>query len=186
MRVLLIWLAFLAPMQAADDALQAAVQNMRRPSLEKPVRTLTDIGKPLVVFGGLLLVAAFDAAAGPATARLALVALAGTNLAVEGLKRTFGRARPDGEHKRSKASFPSSHAANAFALAFVLIRRYRRALWIFGPLATGVAFSRVYLNRHYMSDVIAGAAIGVLCAWAAARWFAHRAATKEAKEAPPG
>jgi undecaprenyl-diphosphatase len=176
MRVLVLWLAFLGPLQTLDDGVQAAVQRLRTPTLERPVRTLTDVGRPVVVLGALLLIAAFDAAAGPATARLALAALIPTNLAVEGLKHAIGRTRPDGDRKRSNSSFPSSHAANAFALAFVLARRYRRAAALLVLFAVGVAFSRMYLNRHYASDVVAGAAIGTLCAWWAARWLAARAA----------
>lgn len=173
-RPLLLALALAAPLQAADEALQRAVQDLRRPALEAPMRGLTDIGKPVVVFGGLLLVAAFDAAAGPATARLALFALIPVNLVVEGVKRGVGRVRPDGERKASNASFPSSHAGNAFALAFVLARRYRRWAPALYGLAAAVAFSRVYLNRHYASDVLAGAAVGVLCAWGVARWLDRR------------
>ncbi len=175
MKTLLLALALLGPLQAADAALQRAVQDMRRPVLEQPMRSLTGIGKPVVVFGALLLVAAFDAAAGPATARLALAALVPTNLVVEGLKRAVGRTRPDGDRKRSNSSFPSSHAANAFALAWVLARRYRRFAPAFMILAALVAVSRVYLNRHYVSDVVAGAAIGLACAFWSARWLAARA-----------
>jgi membrane-associated phospholipid phosphatase len=183
MKAFLLVLAFLGPLQAADDSVQAWVQQQRGPLLERPMRSLTDLGKPVVVFAGLLLVAAFDVSAGPATARLALAALVPTNLVVEGLKRLTGRTRPDGEHKRSNTSFPSSHAANAFALAWVLARRYRR--WAAAPwvLAALVAVSRVYLNRHYASDVLVGSAIGVLCAWFAARtmaaWEARRHARSE-------
>lgn len=176
MKTLMVWLAFLGPLQALDDGMQAAIQDMRSPALERPMRTLTDIGRPVVLFGGLLLVAAFDAAAGPATARLALAALVPTNLAVEGLKRGIGRTRPDGDRKRSNSSFPSSHAANAFALAFVLARRYRRVAAVFVLFAGAVACSRTYLNRHYVSDIVAGAAIGWFAAWGTARFFAARAA----------
>jgi membrane-associated phospholipid phosphatase len=173
----LMWvvLALLSPLQLADDSMQQAVQSARRPALERPMRTLSDIGRPVVVFGGLLVVAAFDAAAGPSTARLALVALVPTNLVVEGLKWLVNRTRPDGSHRRSNSSFPSSHAANAFALAVILARRYRRAGVLFFLLAVAVAASRVYLNRHYVSDVVVGAAIGAAAAWGVARLQATRA-----------
>ena len=82
MRALLLWLAFLGPLQALDEGVQAAVQGMRTPALESPMRAFTDVGRPVVVFGGLLLVAAFDAAAGPATARLAIAALGAPREAV--------------------------------------------------------------------------------------------------------
>jgi undecaprenyl-diphosphatase len=102
------------------------------------------------------------------------VALAGTNLVVEVLKRAVGRTRPDGARKRSNSSFPSSHAANAFALAWVLGARWRRGAPWFLALALTVAFSRMYLNRHFLSDVVAAALIGMICSWAAARWLPLR------------
>jgi membrane-associated phospholipid phosphatase len=57
-------------------------------------------------------------------------------------------------------SFPSSHAANWFALATVAFLFYRRSAWFMFPLATGVAFSRVYNGVHYPGDVAAGAVLG--------------------------
>ena len=108
------------------------------------------------------------------------------NLAVEGLKRLTYRARPDGEHKRSNAAFPSSHAANAFALAAVLARRWRRAapaLWL---LAALIAFSRIYLNRHFTSDAVVGSVIGLVGAWAVhAEWERRRLRAQERASLPP-
>ncbi|HSH95087.1 MAG TPA: phosphatase PAP2 family protein, partial [Roseimicrobium sp.] len=54
-------------------------------------------------------------------------------------------------------SFPSSHAANWFASAAVVILFFRRSWrWMF-PMAAAVAFSRVYNGVHYPSDVVGGA-----------------------------
>lgn len=171
MKPLLLLLALLGPLQSLDDAARRAVQDARTPAGDRWMRVATDLGKPVVVFGILLGVAAFDPVSGPATARLALAALLGTNLAVESVKRATFRARPDGEHKRSNAAFPSSHAANAFALAAVLARRWRRLAPLFLAVAVVVAFSRIWLDRHWTSDVVAGAALGVVVTWAAARWL---------------
>ena len=76
------------------------------------------------------------------------------------LKRAIGRPRPlDPEDRRS---MPSGHATNAFAAATVLGHRYPSWRAPLYALATTVAFARVYLGRHYPSDVVAGAAIGVV------------------------
>jgi len=73
------------------------------------------------------------------------------------------------------SSFPSDQAALFFALAAGLWRCSRP----FGVLAIlvatiGVCAVRIYLGIHYPSDVIAGAAIGVLCVYATARIGSNR------------
>src|SRR4029434_9991025 len=116
-------------------------------------------------------------------------ALLGTNVVVETVKRAVNRPRPDGEHRRSNASFPSSHAANAFTVAAILWRRWPRLGPLFGAVAVLVAFSRIYLNRHVLTDVVAGAAIGVFLAWAAVRWLwgwaERRSSRRMTVETPP-
>jgi undecaprenyl-diphosphatase len=178
--VLLLAATLVDPVVDLDHAVQEAVQRSRQPGLERSMRMFTDVGRPAVVLGGLAAIAWLDRAQGLRVAADALLALAPTNLLVEGLKRATHRARPDGERKRSNASFPSSHAANAFALAAVLGRRWRSAAPGLLVLASAVAISRVYLNRHFVSDILVGAAIGLLCAWAVARWRSGRAARKAA------
>ena len=79
----------------------------------------------------------------------------------QGIKLATGRTRPDG----TGYSFPSGHAASAFATATVLHRYYG---WRVGvpafALASYVGGSRLSENRHYLSDVVFGAAIGTLSA----------------------
>ncbi len=79
----------------------------------------------------------------------------------QGLKFAAGRTRPDG----TSYSFPSGHAASAFATATVLQRYYG---WKVGvpafALAAYVGGSRLSENRHYLSDVLFGASIGILSA----------------------
>jgi len=78
---------------------------------------------------------------------------------VQALKYSVQRQRPD---ESNHHSFPSGHSASAFATAGVLQRHYG---WKVGVPATVVAAyvatSRVHDNRHYLSDVIFGAAMGV-------------------------
>jgi membrane-associated phospholipid phosphatase len=74
------------------------------------------------------------------------------------LKPTIDRTRPNGGHQ----SFPSGHAASAFAGAAFLERRYGWRLGVpAGLLATFTAWTRVESHEHYTSDVIAGAALGI-------------------------
>jgi membrane-associated phospholipid phosphatase len=167
-------LTLLAPVESCDRRLQLDVQTLRRPGLERPMHTLSEGCNRTTVAIGLLAVALLGGPAGVETARVAVVVLVPVNLAVEGVKRVVNRARPDGEQKRSNASFPSSHAANAFALAVILSRRWRRLTPLFVVLALAVGFARLYLNRHYPSDVIVGALLGSLLAWLAARAWERR------------
>lgn len=60
-------------------------------------------------------------------------------------------------------SFPSSHAANSFAIAALLSIYYQKLSWLFILLATIVGFSRIYVGVHFPSDVIGGAVVGVIC-----------------------
>lgn len=69
----------------------------------------------------------------------------------------------------SGLSFPSGHAALAFATAAVMARllpRWRLPFWFVAGL---VAAERVAENAHYVSDVVAGAGLGVLCGLIAVR-----------------
>lgn len=83
--------------------------------------------------------------------------------AVYGLKSWTHELRPDGS---SYNSFPSGHTAAAFASAAWLDKEYgRRYPWVvLGGylLAGGTGALRVYNNRHWLGDVIAGAAFGYL------------------------
>jgi undecaprenyl-diphosphatase len=57
-------------------------------------------------------------------------------------------------------SFPSSHAVNNFAVSVFFLRIYPKFKWLLLVSASLIAFSRVYVGRHYPSDVIGGAIIG--------------------------
>ena len=61
-------------------------------------------------------------------------------------------------------SFPSDHAAAAFAIAVAVLLYSRRAGIAFLAIATVIGTSRVVEGLHYPTDVMAGAAVGVLAA----------------------
>lgn len=77
-----------------------------------------------------------------------------------GLKYATQRERPDGSDSHS---FPSSHASLTFATATVLARHRGWQSAVLGySVATYVAASRLHDNRHYLSDVVFGAAVGAI------------------------
>ena len=114
--------------------------------------------------------------------RLGLLAVIVASLSVQVVKNLFCRARPltamSGQFfvefpclgkGTGFISFPSGHSVTSFALAYVLSRAYPRWSLIFYGLASLVALSRVYLAKHFASDVVAGAAIGLLAGWIVCR-----------------
>lgn len=101
----------------------------------------------------------------------AAVAAAGTNALLVVLKRRFRRPRPC-EVRRHPSfahvrppdafSFPSGHSMNACAVCTVLALHLPILAPALAVLAASVAASRVVLGMHYVSDVLAGSALGTL------------------------
>ncbi len=93
------------------------------------------------------------------------------------LKSLFGRARPymnegplsfhplnpDNDYH----SFPSGHTIVAFSAASVISSNFRNpAVYAVSySLATGVAMARIYKDKHWLSDVLMGAALGGVIGW---------------------
>ena len=89
-----------------------------------------------------------------------LRALVFTQIVVGPIKYSVRRERPDGSNR---LSFPSGHTANAFAIAGVLNRRYGPRVGIpFYVLGAFVGAGRIEGNRHFLSDVVAGATLGTI------------------------
>jgi len=91
------------------------------------------------------------------------LALGATRLATDGLKSTIHEERPDESNDRS---FPSGHTSMSFAAAATLHKRYG---WKYGfpayAVATFVGAARVKADKHFVHDVIAGAALGEAAGW---------------------
>lgn len=69
-------------------------------------------------------------------------------------------------------SFPSGHASNGLACAWVLFRMTKKQLGIPAlVLAVFIALSRLYVGVHYPSDVLVGVIIGIVCAEISVRYM---------------
>jgi membrane-associated phospholipid phosphatase len=115
----------------------------------------------------------FNNAKSRETAGLSFEAFVISGLAASAIKMAVGRQRPLSTvnptsfgHSGLNSSFPSGHTTVAFAAATVVAEQYPR-WYIAAPLyagAAGVGFSRMYANKHWMSDVVAGAMLGTATA----------------------
>ncbi|HUR03259.1 MAG TPA: phosphatase PAP2 family protein [Nonomuraea sp.] len=174
---------------AMDRAVFDAVAGTATPNLD---RLLVGVSNAANYSRLWMLTAAVVAAFGGGRGRRAAgrgvlaiaVASAVTNLC---LKPLAGRRRPDRAvhgpvslsrrvRRPMSTSFPSGHAASAFAFAYGL-GAANPAIWGLVRLAgAAVAYSRVHTGVHYPSDVVVGAVVGGLCGWTVRRLVGRRAA----------
>ncbi|EKV32332.1 Membrane-associated phospholipid phosphatase [Caenispirillum salinarum AK4] len=109
------------------------------------------------------------------------------------VKFTTGRIRPEdmlntdtplyGFYPFSgEQSFPSGHSQAIFSAMVALGILFPRHRWWFIGIASLVAFSRVATYQHFLSDIIAGSAIGVLVTLGLARKFSKKAPLRLGKK----
>jgi|SRR5579872_5116368 len=126
----------------------------------------------------LAVVASNDSARYIALGAAAMAVIAGI-FSFKVVKRAVGRKRPCviAPHcwanvlPPDQFSFPSGHSITAFAVALSLGTFYPAALPVLLFCAGSVAASRVLLGMHFLSDVIAGSALGASFGYAAAQLF---------------
>ena len=84
-------------------------------------------------------------------------------LAVPYLKVTFGRSRPCDEYLKTACptdySFPSGHAAVAFAFAFLSLGTVAFPFYYISAFL--IALSRVYMGVHFLNDIVGGMVVGI-------------------------
>lgn len=178
------WLQKLARL---DRELYAAIANVPTPTLDEPIRRLSNSANYSLIWlsaaGGLAIV---GGRRGRRAALAGVLAIGITSAVVnQGIKRLYPRPRPDraGEqvplerHVRmpGSTSFPSGHSASGFAFA-TAVGAYSPVLGV--PLrfmAAAIAYSRVHTGVHYPGDAVIGsllgASIGALVASVARRWL---------------
>jgi membrane-associated phospholipid phosphatase len=163
------WRLALGDLAAIDDAVYRAVAATPSPALDRPLARLSRAADHSVLWIGI---AAGLAAGGGSGRRAAVAGLGSVAVASAvvnaGLKHLHGRPRPDGARvgrgravrMPRSASFPSGHAASAFAFATAAGAELPVAALPLRCLAAAVAYARVHGGAHYPGDVIGGALLG--------------------------
>lgn len=159
-----------------DTLALEVVLEMRHPVTTKVLTSVTGLGSATaaLVFVGLFFLAGWNDEAGQA-----LVTLTVAGVVVGTLMVTIQRAFPpqpvcltDGAETVAH-SFPSGHAAAVTGFAMVARESDELPFGVAATLAAVIAFSRVYLGTHYLSDTLVGVAIGV-GSFLVARWLLAR------------
>lgn len=162
---------------AADASAQQWAQDHVSAPMRELLHVLTAAGDVRWLVVLVLLVAGWLALGAQWQALWAWVFFIGLNgLAVRLLKNLLDRARPEVLHEMltSGASFPSGHTSGAvvvYGLLWLVLRgrlspgASRVLAWVCGVLVATIALSRILLQAHFASDVLAGALLGL--AWCA-------------------
>jgi undecaprenyl-diphosphatase len=155
---------------ALDHAVYGAIAGSATPTLDRGLVALTraaDHSKLWFACAGVLAVAGGPRGRRAAGRGLASIAVAsgGVNLGVKLLSRRKRPDRVDVPEARQvrmplSTSFPSGHAASAFAFATAAGHGMVAFDLPLRVLATAVAYSRVHTGVHYPGDVLVGALIG--------------------------
>ncbi len=155
--------------QAVDDLVD---RNLRgRPAIDRFMYSITELGDFSLLWHLLASVRGLRSDDElTAAVRVSAVLGAESTLVNGVIKSLFRRERPVPDFERphhlrmpKTTSFPSGHASAAFCAATLLSdgrSPARRALWY--GLAGTVAFSRVHVKIHHASDVLGGAAVGLV------------------------
>jgi undecaprenyl-diphosphatase len=157
---------------AVDRAVYSAVAATPTPSLDEPLRRLSNAANNSGLW--LAVAAGLGVAGGRAGRRAAVrgtVAIGVTSALVNlAVKSAWSRQRPDraaagvplwrNVQMPASTSFPSGHAASGFAFAAAIGRDQPWLGVALRFLAATVAYSRVHTGVHYPGDIVAGSLIG--------------------------
>jgi membrane-associated phospholipid phosphatase len=164
---------WLVQAERADVAVYAAVARSDVPTLDRAMRRVSHAANySRLWFGAAGLLALAGGKGGRRAALDGLVSIAVTSAIVNAALKPLGRRRrPEraevlARHVRMprSRSFPSGHAASAFAFATGAAATQPRLGLPLRGLATVVAYSRVHTGVHFPGDVLVGSLLGVTLA----------------------
>ena len=133
----------------------------RSPAMDVVMTTVTQAGEDYTALGsGLALYLGGDPRLKRAAA-LATCSYIGATAVLLGVRAFVNRPRPEDPNPGwLDSSFPSGHVTSFFAAATVYSMKFHGLAPFLGVGGALVALSRLYLGRHWPSDVLAGAALG--------------------------
>jgi membrane-associated phospholipid phosphatase len=166
------WAEALRELGAVDRAVYQAVARTPTPVLDRPFRELSNAANYSRLWLGIAAVIALTGGKrGRRAALEGVLAIGVTSATINlGVKPLARRRRPDRAgtspadarqvRMPGSASFPSGHAASAFAFAYAVGRHLPGLAVPIRLLAAGVAYSRVHVGVHYPGDVVIGSVLG--------------------------
>ena len=148
------------PLREIDQKVDKIIAQNQRPLDIQAFNSITSLGS---AYFTLILIGIFWIFEKIFIARQILLGMIAAGILIYVLKYTIRRRRPEKheENVLSRASFPSGHSGNAFMTGIILSHHLGQSS-IFMALALTVAFSRVYLEDHFLSDVMAGSLVGLI------------------------
>lgn len=156
-----------------DNMVELYINSLNRPYLVSFFEFITDFGDFLIVGAVTLLILRFLWKRNKDLIKYFIVALVSNEIFVYLIKKVVGRVRPFGALKYAEfsGSLPSGHSAISIFLygyiCYLIVSFYPKswrrdiAVLSFSILILLIGFSRLYLNLHYLSDVLAGYLIGL-------------------------
>ena len=174
---------------ALDEAISAAVERTDTPTLDRFLVRLSDAANQsrlwLATAGVVAIVGGPRGRRAAAEAVVSIgLASAVSNLALKGLAPH--RLRPESSNgqvlasrrvrRPTSSSFPSGHAASAFAFASTMGEEMPLTWLPLHVAASLVAYARIHTGVHYPSDVMTGSVIGAMSGWTVRRLAARLAA----------
>jgi membrane-associated phospholipid phosphatase len=182
--------AKVAGVAVGDKTIRNELRDRRHDTIYDVANGVTQLGNAPVLFGlnvGFVLTGELirqsngdslilDAALAATEAQILAAAI------TEGISYATARTGPNSANdpfkfKLGQSSFPSAHTSQAFAVATVLNDRFDQPVGAIAyTLAAAVGLSRIVIDKHWASDVVAGAALG---------WAIGHAISKRRSENPP-